>query len=52
MRKHINAIVIALVRMSVFLDSIIYLTSLEFKTNSTEKNFHSGHSIMLLYITG
>ena len=51
MRKHINAKVIPLMRMSVFLESVSYLTSLEFKTNSTEKIFHSGQPIMFLYIT-
>lgn len=45
MRKLINAKVIPLVRMSVF------RMSLEFKTSSTEKYFHSGHPIMFMYIT-
>jgi hypothetical protein len=39
-------------RISVFLESVIYRMSMEFKTNSREKNFQSGHLFMFLYIAG
>jgi len=55
MRKHINAKVIPIVRMSVclsvFLEFVIYRMSLQFKTSFTEKYIHSGHPIMFKYIT-
>jgi len=37
--------------MSVFLESVIYRMSLEFKTSSTEKYFHSGLPFIFMYIT-
>jgi hypothetical protein len=51
MGKYINAEVIPLVRVFVFLQSVIYRTPLEIKTKSTETNLQCGHRIMFLYIT-